>query len=83
MRISPAPRYAMNISGNQYMCMLTWALIFFILAIVAGLFGFGFIASAFAGLAQIFFFLFLALFIGSLLFRLADKGDRTVERNLR
>ena len=46
--------------------MLYWALIFFIVAIVAGLFGFGFIASAAAGIAKILFFIFLVLFLISL-----------------
>lgn len=50
--------------------MLSWALIFFALAIVAGIFGFGGIASASAGIAQILFVIFLVLFIGSLVLRL-------------
>jgi uncharacterized membrane protein YtjA (UPF0391 family) len=50
--------------------MLSWALIFFALAIVAGIFGFGGIASASAGIAQILFVIFLVLFIGSLILRL-------------
>ena len=43
--------------------MLGWALTFFILAIVAAAFGFGGIAGASAGIAQILFFVFLALLI--------------------
>ncbi|WP_170448374.1 DUF1328 domain-containing protein [Ruegeria arenilitoris] len=50
--------------------MLSWALIFFALAIVAGIFGFGGVASASAGIAQILFVIFLVLFIGSLILRL-------------
>ena len=50
--------------------MLSWALIFFALAIVGGIFGFGGIASASAGIAQILFVIFLVLFIGSLILRL-------------
>lgn len=50
--------------------MLSWALIFFALAIIAGIFGFGGIASASAGIAQILFVIFLVLFIGSLILRL-------------
>ncbi|WP_170339293.1 DUF1328 domain-containing protein [Ruegeria arenilitoris] len=50
--------------------MLSWALIFFALAIVAGIFGFGGIASASAGIAQVLFVIFLVLFIGSLILRL-------------
>lgn len=43
--------------------MLGWALTFFILAIVAAAFGFGGIAGASAGIAQILFFVFIALLI--------------------
>lgn len=43
--------------------MLGWALAFFILAIIAGAFGFGGIAGASAGIAQILFFIFLALLV--------------------
>lgn len=43
--------------------MLTWALVFFLVAIVAGLFGFGLIATAAAGIAKILFFFFIVLFI--------------------
>lgn len=48
--------------------MLRWALGFLAVAIIAGLFGFGIIASAFAGLAQIVFFIFIALFVASFFF---------------
>ncbi|GAM97849.1 protein of unknown function DUF1328 [alpha proteobacterium U9-1i] len=50
--------------------MLRWALIFFVVAIIAGLFGFGGIASASAGIAQILFFVFLVLFAISLVMSL-------------
>tara|TARA_Y100000052_G_scaffold23793_2_gene25757 strand:- start:22546 stop:22749 length:204 start_codon:yes stop_codon:yes gene_type:complete len=43
--------------------MLGWALAFFILAIVAAAFGFGGIAGASAGIAQLLFFVFLALLV--------------------
>lgn len=49
--------------------MLSWAFGFLVLAIVAGILGFGVLASAAAGLAKILFVVFLALFILSLLFR--------------
>ncbi|MDF1677141.1 MAG: DUF1328 domain-containing protein [Legionellaceae bacterium] len=42
--------------------MLRWAILFFVIAMVAGMLGFGAIASAAAGIAQILFFLFLVLF---------------------
>ncbi|HCI47926.1 MAG TPA: DUF1328 domain-containing protein [Rhodospirillaceae bacterium] len=47
--------------------MLGWAITFFIVAIIAGVFGFGGIASASAGIAQLLFFIFLVLFVGSII----------------
>lgn len=49
--------------------MVALALAFFIIAVIAGLFGFGVIASASAGIAQIIFFIFAVLFVLSLVFR--------------
>lgn len=46
--------------------MLYWTLIFLVLALVAGALGFGGIASAAVGIAQILFFVFLALLAWSL-----------------
>ncbi len=43
--------------------MLYWALVFFIVSIVAALFGFGGIAIAAAGIAKILFYVFLVLFL--------------------
>ena len=53
--------------------MLGWALAFFILAIVAAAFGFGGIAGASAGIAQLLFFVFLALLVITFVAR-AVKG---------
>ena len=67
--------------------MLSWALGFFIAAVVAAVFGFGGIASAFAGIAQLLFWLFVALLVISLalgLFRGAAHsvdGHAPVTRN--
>ena len=47
--------------------MLRWAVAFFIIAIVAAIFGFGGIAVAAAGIAKILFFIFLVLFLVALL----------------
>jgi uncharacterized membrane protein YtjA (UPF0391 family) len=47
--------------------MLGWSLLFFIVAIVAAVFGFGGIAEASADIAQILFFIFLVLFVVSLI----------------
>jgi uncharacterized membrane protein YtjA (UPF0391 family) len=54
--------------------MLSWALIFFVVAIIAAVFGFGGIATASAGIAQVLFFLFLVLFVVSLIMGLARRG---------
>jgi uncharacterized membrane protein YtjA (UPF0391 family) len=47
--------------------MLYWAVVFFVIALVAALLGFGGVAFAAAGVAKILFFVFLVLFIVSLL----------------
>jgi uncharacterized membrane protein YtjA (UPF0391 family) len=54
--------------------MLYWAAVFFIIAIVAAIFGFGGIYVAAAGIAKVLFFVFLVLFILSLLFRGPRQG---------
>ena len=45
--------------------MLHYALIFFIVALIAALFGFGGLAASAAGIAKILIFVFLALTIAS------------------
>jgi uncharacterized membrane protein YtjA (UPF0391 family) len=45
--------------------MLQYALIFFVVALVAALFGFGGIAASATGIAQVLFFIFLVLTIAS------------------
>lgn len=47
--------------------MLYWALVFLVVALVAGALGFGGVASASAGIAQVLFFIFLVLFAASLI----------------
>lgn len=46
--------------------MLYWALVFFIVALVAAMFGFGGIAVAAAGIAKLLFVIFLVLFVVAL-----------------
>jgi len=46
--------------------MLRYALIFFIVAIVAAIFGFSGIAGSLAGIAKILFYIFVAVFVISL-----------------
>ncbi len=54
--------------------MLYWALIFFIIAVVAGILGFGGIASTAAGIAQVLFFIFIVIFAVALIMGLARRG---------
>jgi uncharacterized membrane protein YtjA (UPF0391 family) len=48
--------------------MLRWSIIFFVIAIIAAIFGFGGIAEGAASIAKVLFFIFLALFIIAILF---------------
>lgn len=54
--------------------MLGWAITFLIIALIAAVFGFGGIAVAAAGIAKILFFIFLVLFVISLLFGWRGRG---------
>ena len=47
--------------------MLRWAVVFLLIAIVAGIFGFTGIEHASAGIAKVLFGIFLALFLGALI----------------
>jgi uncharacterized membrane protein YtjA (UPF0391 family) len=48
--------------------MLSWALVFLVVALIAALLRFGGIASASAGIAKVLFVIFLVLFLVSLFF---------------
>jgi uncharacterized membrane protein YtjA (UPF0391 family) len=56
--------------------MLTYALVFFLVAIIAGVLGFGVIAGTAASIAKILFVIFLVLFVISLL-----RGGRPGSRS--
>ena len=58
--------------------MLRWAVTFFIIAIVAAVFGFSGIAAGAASIAQLFFWVFVALFVISLIAGLV-RGGRSVD----
>jgi len=49
------------------MGLLGWAVVFLVVALIAALFGFGGIATAASGIAQILFFIFVALFVIALI----------------
>lgn len=59
--------------------MLYWSIVFFIIAVIAGVFGFGGIAATSAGIAQILFFIFLAVFVLSLILHFAKKVDKSTK----
>lgn len=60
--------------------MLNWTFIFLIFTLVAAFFGFGGIASATAGVAKIFFTLFIILFSISLVTTIIQKGDSSIAK---
>lgn len=53
--------------------MLYYALVFLVIALIAGALGFGFVAFASAGVAKILFIVFLVLFVVSLIVH-ASRG---------
>ena len=57
--------------------MLSWAIGFFILALVAAFFGFGGIASGAAGIAKVLLVLFVIAFIVSLFLGWRGRGTGT------
>jgi uncharacterized membrane protein YtjA (UPF0391 family) len=56
--------------------MLYWALVFFIISIVAAIFGFTGIAVATAEIARIFFFVFIIVFIVLVIARIMRRPPR-------
>jgi uncharacterized membrane protein YtjA (UPF0391 family) len=58
--------------------MLSWAIGFLILAIVAAVFGFGGIAAGAVGIAKVLFFLFLIAFVVSLVMGWRGRGGPPV-----
>lgn len=54
--------------------MLRYAIIFFVIALIAALFGFGGIAAGATEIAKILFFIFIILFVVSLVAGLIKRG---------
>lgn len=48
--------------------MINWAITFFLLAVIAAIFGFGGLAGTFADIAQFLAVLFVVLFVASLIY---------------
>jgi len=57
--------------------MFRWAVVFLVLALIAGLFGFGLIANLAFDIAKILFFIFIALFVISLIFGRGTTRSKT------
>jgi uncharacterized membrane protein YtjA (UPF0391 family) len=53
--------------------MLHYVLVFFVIAIIAAVFGFGGVAVASAGIAKILFFLFIIAFVISLIMHVGRR----------
>jgi uncharacterized membrane protein YtjA (UPF0391 family) len=53
--------------------MLYWALTFFVVALIAAILGFGGVAIAAASIAKILFFVFLVLFLFSLVVHISRR----------
>jgi uncharacterized membrane protein YtjA (UPF0391 family) len=67
-----------HLTLNRGKTMLKWALIFLVVAIVAAVLGFGGLAGAAAGIAEILFYVFLGIFLLMLIAGLVQgKGLRT------
>jgi uncharacterized membrane protein YtjA (UPF0391 family) len=56
--------------------MVRWAFVFLVFALIAAIFGFGGVAASLVGIARILFFLFLLLFVASLVF---GRVGKTIE----
>jgi uncharacterized membrane protein YtjA (UPF0391 family) len=68
-----AIRLRSTIQSSLEVVMLYYAIVFFVIALVAALFGFGGIAAGAAGIAKILFFAFLIIAIVTFLMSLARK----------
>jgi len=54
--------------------MLHYAVVFFVIALIAALFGFGGIAAGAVGIAKVLFFVFVVLAVATFLFGLVKRG---------
>ena len=56
--------------------MLYWAAVFLVIALIAAWLGFAGVAVASAGIAKILFYIFLAIFLVTLIMGLGRRGTR-------
>lgn len=67
-------RKEVKIVNQEEEIMLQYAVVFFVIALIAALLGFGGIAAGAAEIAKILFFIFLLLFVVSLVMGLVRRG---------
>ena len=58
--------------------MLSWAVTFLVIALIAAALGFGGIAGTAAGIAKLLFFIFLAVFVVALIMGMMARGRTRV-----
>lgn len=58
--------------------MLSWAIAFLVAALVAAVLGFGGVATAFASVAQLLFYIFIIIFAAMLVMHLLGRGASSV-----
>jgi uncharacterized membrane protein YtjA (UPF0391 family) len=72
--IPHAGRHGLRVGKPKEINMLYYAALFFVIALIAALFGFGGIAAGAVEIAKILFFIFLVLFVVSLVAGLMRRG---------
>lgn len=73
--ISQKIKMAVTETLRKGVFMLYWSVVFFLVAVIAALFGFGGIAAASASIAKVLFFVFAIAFVISIVLQLAKKAD--------
>ena len=58
--------------------MLYWAVVFLVVAIIAAVFGFAGVATAAAGIGKLLFYIFLVIFVLTLIMGLMKRGGADV-----
>ncbi len=73
-RSAPDPQPAVRQIRSHLLAILHYVVVFFIIALIAAVFGFGGIAASAVGIAKILFVVFAILAVGSFLFGIAKRG---------